>query len=63
MSDNKAKAQKFEPEVLVAHIDSFGKGLGDWDVKFIADLIDHEPRRYTENMIKQIHRIYDEKCG
>ena len=56
------KAQQFEPGVLVQHIDSFGKGLKAWDVKFIADLLDHPPKRYTTNMIKQIHRIYDERC-
>ena len=56
------KAEQFEPVVLVNHIDSFGKGLKAWDVKFIASMIDEPPKHYTTNMIKQIHRIYDETC-
>lgn len=53
---------RFKAEVLVAHIDSFGKGLNAWEIGFIADLIDHPPKEYTSNMIKVIHRIYNEKC-
>lgn len=50
------------PEVLVEHIDSFGHGLTDWEVKFIADLMDNPPRHYSEKQLNIIHRIYDEKC-
>ncbi len=53
---------EFDPKVLVEHIDSFGKGLNDWEVKFIAGLIDHPPPHYSEKQIKIINRIYDEKA-
>ena len=52
----------FDAEVLVEHIDSFGKGLTDWEIKFIADMIDNPPDEYTPPMIKVINRIYDQKC-
>jgi len=52
----------FDTNVLVAHIDAFGKGLNDWEVKFIADLIDNPQESYSEKQIEIIHRIYDEKC-
>lgn len=51
------------PQVLVEHIDSFGKGLSKWEIKFIADLIDNPPDSFSEKQIAVIHRIYDEKCG
>ncbi len=50
------------PHVLVEHIDSFGKGLNNWEVKFIADLIDHPQDEYSPKQIAIINRIYDEKC-
>lgn len=52
----------FEPQVLVEHIDSFGKNLSEWEIKFIANLIDNPPRNYSEKQIEIINRIYDEKC-
>lgn len=53
----------FEPQVLVKHIDSFGKGLSDWEVNFIANMIDRPPiNGYSIKQIKIIERIYDEKC-
>ena len=54
--------RKFKPEVLVEHIDSFAKNLSDWEIKFIADLIDNPPDEYSPKRIKVINRIYDEKC-
>lgn len=53
---------EFDPEVLVEHIDSFGKGLSKWEINFIADLMDNPPDEYTDPMIKVINRIYDQKC-
>ena len=50
------------PEVLVNHIDQFGKGLSEWEVKFIASLIDSPPAAYSKKQIEIITRIYDEKC-
>lgn len=51
----------FETEVLVKHIDMFGKGLTDWEVKFIADMIDNPPPQYSPKQIEIVNRIYDEK--
>ena len=56
------KMSKFDPAVLVEHIDTFGKGLSEWEIKFIADLLDNPPEEYSTNQIKIINRIYDQKC-
>ena len=53
---------KHKPQILVEHIDSFGKKLSKWEINFIANLIDNPPEEYTPSMIKVINRIYDEKC-
>ena len=51
-----------DPQVLVEHIDSFGKNLSEWEIEFIGDMIDHPPTTYSEKQIAIINRIYDEKC-
>ena len=53
---------EFDPRALVEHIDIFGKNLSEWEIKFIADLIDHPEKRITPKMEEIINRIYDEKC-
>jgi len=55
-------SKEFEPKILVEHIDTFGKNLNEWEVKFIAGLIDHPPKTYSKKQIVVINRIYDEKC-
>ncbi|KKN08802.1 hypothetical protein LCGC14_1053040 [marine sediment metagenome] len=52
----------FEPQVLVEHIDNFGKGLSEWEITFVADMMDNPPIVYSEKQITIIERIYDEKC-
>lgn len=52
----------FDPKVLVEHIDSFGTRLSEWEVKFIANMIDNPPKTYSEGQVAIINRIYDEKC-
>jgi len=52
----------FEPELLVEHIDTYGKGLTEWEVNFIANMLDHPPKHYSEKQIEIINRIYDQKC-
>lgn len=54
--------EKFDPKVLVEHIDSFGKWLSKWEVNFIAGMIDNPPKEFSPKQIKMINRIYDEKC-
>ena len=53
---------KHKPQVLVEHIDSFGKNLNEWEINFIANLMDNPPQEYSEKQIKIIERIYNEKC-
>ena len=53
---------EFDPKVLVEHIDDFGKGLSEWEVDFIANLVDYPPNHYSEKQTAIINRIYDEKC-
>lgn len=53
---------KDDPGLYVKHIDSFGKNLSDWEVKFIANLLDNPPKHYSDKQIEIITRIYDEKC-
>ena len=53
---------KFDPNVLVEHIDSFGEGLSEWEVNFITGMMDNPPAKYSEKQIAIINRIYDEKC-
>ena len=48
--------------VLVEHIDSFGEGLSEWEINFIADMMDNPPETYSDKQIAIINRIYDEKC-
>lgn len=57
------RAATFDPQVLVEHIDTFGKKLGTWEIKFISGLIDNPPVRYTKRQVNVIHRIYLEKCA
>ena len=56
------ETKEFDPKVLVEHIDSFGHGLTEWEVGFIADLIDNPPEVYSPKTRKVINRIYDQKC-
>jgi hypothetical protein len=53
---------EWNPKILVEHIDIFGKGLSQWEVDFICNLIDSPPEKYSEKQSKIINRIYDEKC-
>ena len=59
---NKNSNTQIDTQVLVEHIDIFGKGLSDWEKDFIANLIDNPPQGHSPRQIKIIHRIYDEKC-
>jgi len=52
----------FDPRLLVEHIDTFGKKLTEWEVRFIAGLIDNPNKQITPKMEEIINRIYDEKC-
>ena len=46
---------------LVDCIDSFGNRLSEWEIKFIAKLIDFPPAYYSEKQRVIINRIYEEK--
>jgi len=53
---------KFEVDEIISHIDDFGRNLTEWEIKFIANLIDNPPQEYSKKQIEIINRIYDEKC-
>ena len=53
---------EFDPKILVEHIDSFGKKLSEWEINFIADMMDNPPESYSKKQIEIINRIYDQKC-
>lgn len=53
---------EFDTKILVEHIDSFGKGLSEWEVNFIANLKDHPPVKYSDKQRQIVERIYYEKC-
>ena len=54
--------EEFDPKVLVEHIDLFGRCLSEWEINFIANMLDNPPKTYSEKQIKIINRIYDQKC-
>ena len=51
-----------ETEDLVKHIDEFGEDLTEWEIDFIADLIDNPPAAYSEKQETVIQRIYEQRC-
>ncbi len=53
---------EFDPATLVEHIDSFGHGLSEWEICFVADMLDNPPETYSEKQRALINRIYDQKC-
>lgn len=65
MDDKKellAMEREFASKTLVEHIDIFGKNLTEWEVNFIADLMDNPPKTYSIRQKEIINRIYDQKC-
>ena len=38
----------FDPRELVEHIDKYGHGLTEWEINFIANMIDSPPDTYSE---------------
>lgn len=46
---------------LVDCIDTFGKHLNEWEIKFISGLIDNPPEYYSAKQRVIINRIYEEK--
>lgn len=50
-------------EEMIKHIDTYGKGLTKWEVKFISNLVDNQRWEYSDKQIENIIRIYDNKCG
>ena len=54
--------KEFGVREIVEHIDIFGKNLTEWEVDFIAKLVDNPEQRVTPKMEVILNRIYDEKC-
>ena len=66
MSKKSFKEQKKEKsnqyyKTLIEHIDTFGKGLTKWEIKFTANLIDTKRKEFSTKQREIIDRIYNEK--
>jgi hypothetical protein len=48
---------------MLAEIDESGEGLTEWEVNFIARLIDSRAKRFTPAQAKQIRRIHQERVS
>ena len=47
--------------VMIEEIDEFGQDLTEWEVRFIADLIDRYVTAFSSGQAKQIERIHEER--
>ena len=47
---------------LLEEIDSVGKDLTEWEVDFVADLIDNWQGDFEPRQIEKIQEIYEEQC-
>jgi len=47
-----------EIENMVLDIDDYGVDLTEWEINFIADLIDNPPVTFSEEQINTIEKIY-----
>lgn len=52
-----------DPDYMIQQIDEHGEGLTDWEVNFIAHLVDGYLGRLTDKQIDIIQRIYDQKVN
>lgn len=50
-----------EYQKLLERVDKYGKGLTDWEINFVADLIDNPPAHPSEKQISILKRIDKEK--
>lgn len=48
--------------MMLRELDDMEGDLTDWEMKFIADLIDREPDHFTERQAEKIRQIYEEKA-
>lgn len=46
---------------LLTRVDRYGKGLSQWEIDFVAGLIDNPPHTPSERQIAILKRINDEK--
>ena len=51
-----------ELDGMVSDIDKNASGLTDWEIKFIASLVDDPPAAYSDKQIIVIERLYKEYC-
>lgn len=47
---------------MVEEIDEEGQKLSEWEIDFIAYLMDNDVRRFSERQEKIIRRIHEERC-
>lgn len=53
---------KEEIEEMIFDIDNNGEDLTNWEIGFIADLIDNPPEEYSPSQITKIEQIYNQRC-
>ena len=46
---------------MLTRVDKYGKGLTDWEVDFVAGLIDNPPHTPSEKQIAILKRIDEQK--
>lgn len=50
-----------EYKKLLERVDKFGKGLSEWEISFVAGLIDNPPRVPSQKQIDILKRIDKQK--
>ncbi len=53
--------EDIEISKLIKIIDEEGYNLNNWELEFIASMLDNPPKKYTKNQINKIKQIYDLK--
>lgn len=52
-----------DPTYMVEQIDQHGEGLSQWEIDFIADMVDYPEENLSDKQIEIITRIYNQKVN
>lgn len=53
--------QRAEYQKILTRVDKYGKGLSEWEINFVAGLIDDPPHTPSQKQIAILKRIDKEK--
>jgi hypothetical protein len=56
-------AERKEYDKLLQRVDRYGKGLTEWEINFVAGLIDNPPATPSARQVEILKRIDKEKVG